>query len=363
MGAFQESRPSPSSKPDPEILVCPEDVDWIFDVDTLHSAGGEALIRRNGLEEPPRDSPHHPFNLSASSTTVWDQTVRKLSMAAGESHLVLTAHSNSEAQEIVFYARVAGFREKGLPRIAATFQRINQSSYQSVADNVRQNWLYLLHEIKNPLSILKAADDIEYMELQKAEKDPSRSAQTRRFAITCLEDHLRNGVFLATEDSRMIPNNPEPLDLKLFMEDLRESFELILGMENNNIELKLDIEAFQVARIDRTLLSQLLNNLLLNKINLLQNETVTLDCSLASSRSDGSGTLLVITIEDEGPAFPAEVLQEQESDPNLEGLLRIQRNSGLGLPICRRIASVMGGEIKFYNDAPKTRIRIWLPLS
>lgn len=364
MGAFPESRPSPSSsKTDPEILICPEDVDWIFDVDTLRTAGGEALIRRNGLEEPSRDCPHHPFNLSASSATVWDQTVRKLSMAAGESHLVLTAHSNSEAREIVFYSRVAGFRENGLPRIAATFQLINQSSYQSVADNVRQNWLYLLHEIKNPLSILKAADDIEYQELQQAGKEPSRSAQTRRFAINCLEDHLRNGVFLATEDSRMIPNHPEPLDLKLFFEDLRESFEVLLRMENNHIELKLDIDAYQVARIDRTLLSQLLNNLLLNKINLLKDQTVTLDCSLAPSRNDGTGTLLVITIEDEGPAFPVEVLQEQEKDPQLEGLLKIQRNSGLGLPICRRIASVMGGEIKFFNDAPKTRIRIWLPLS
>jgi signal transduction histidine kinase len=363
MGAFQKSRPSPSSKPDPELLVCPEDVDWIFDVDTLHSAGGEALIRRNGLEEPPRDCPHHPFDLSTSSATIWDQTVRRLSMAAGESHLVLTAHSNSEAQEIVFYARVAGFREKGLPRIAATFQRINQSSYQSVADNVRQNWLYLLHEIKNPLSILKAADDIEFQERQDANAGYSRSAQTRRFAITCLEDHLRNGVFLATEDSRMIPNRPEPLDLKLFMEDLKESFEVLLRIEHNELKLDMDIDAFQVARIDRALLSQLLNNLLLNKINLLKNETVTLGCSLGSSKTDGSGTLLVITIEDEGPAFPEDVLQDLESDPNLEGLLSIQRNSGLGLPICRRIASVMGGEIKFYNDPPKTRIRIWLPLS
>lgn len=362
MGAFQESRPSPSSKPDPEKLVCPEDVDWIFDVDTLHTAGGDALIRRNGLEEAARDCPHHPFNLSASSATIWDQTVRKLSMAAGESHLVLTAHSNSEAQEIVFYARVAGFRENGLPRIAATFQRINQSSYQSVADNVRQNWLYLLHEIKNPLSILKAADDIMFQEQQVAQEIPSRAAQTRRFAISCLEDHLRNGVFLATEDSRLIPNRPEPLDLKLFMEDLKESFDVLLRIEHNELRLNLDIEAYQVARIDRTLLSQLLNNLLLNKINLLKNETITLDCSLNRCRNEGSGTFLIITIEDEGPEFPDEVLQDFEQDPDLEGLLQIQRNSGLGLPICRRIVSVMGGEIKFYNDPPKTRIRIWLPL-
>lgn len=361
MGAFEESRPSPSSQPEPQELICPEDVDWIFDVDSLRSAGGDSLIRLHGLEEASSDCPHHPFNLSPSSVAIWDQTVRKLSMAAGESHLVLTAHSNAEAGEIVFYSRVAGYREDGLPRIAATFQRIDHSSYQSVADNVRQNWLYLLHEIKNPLSILKGAEDIEYSQ-RESESARREAGQTRHFAITCLEDHLRNGVFLATEDSRMLPNRPDPLDLKLFFEDLVEAFGVLLRMQDNRINLELDIASHQVARIDRTLLAQLLNNLLLNKINLLQNQTISLRVTLGSSRANGSGTLLNISIEDEGPAFPDYVLQELEKEPDVEGLLRIQKNSGLGLPICRRIASVMGGEIRFYNDPPKTRIRIWLPL-
>jgi signal transduction histidine kinase len=362
MGAFPESGPSPSSKPEPGLLVCPEDVDWIFDVDTLRSAGGESLLRTYGLEEAPADCPHYPFNLSRNSASIWDQTVRKLSMASGESHLVLTGHSRLDAKEIVLYSRVAGFREKGLPRIAATFQRIDNSSYQSVADSTRQNWLYLLHEIKNPISILKAADDIEFQRLT-GKATPEEASQTRHFAIRCLEDHLRNGVFLATEDSRMIPNNPEPLDLKLFFGDLQTAFGVLLRLQGNKLELSLDIDAYQVARIDRTLLEQLLNNLLINKLNCLKDQTVTVDCSLGSGRADGGGTLLVITIEDEGPAFPDYVLQGFEKSSSLDGLLQVQRNSGLGLPICRRIASVMGGDLKFYNDPPKTRIRIWLPIA
>ncbi|MEX0323596.1 MAG: sensor histidine kinase [Puniceicoccaceae bacterium] len=360
MGANPENRPSELPAEQPKRLVCPEEVDWIFDIDTLRTAGGDGLIRLHGLEEPPQDSPHYPFNLSSSSTAVWDQTVRKLSMAAGESHIIVTAHSRSEAQEIVFYARVAGFREEGLPRIAATFQKIEQSSYQSVADSTRHNWLYLLHEIKNPISILKAADDIAL--LKSTENSAEEAAQSRRFAITCLEDHLRNGVFLATEDSRMIPNHPEPVDLHLFFDDLRTTFQMLLRLQQNKLVVNLDVDSHKVARIDRTLLGQLLNNLLMNKINCLKDETVRLDCSLSSSKVDGSGTLLVITIEDEGPAFPDYVLQEFDQDSDLKGLLQVRQNSGLGLPICRRIASVMGGELKFYNDPPKTRIRIWLPL-
>lgn len=361
MGAFPESRPSPSPDQAPDTLSCPEDVDWIFDVDTLRTAGGESLIRMHGLEPPPRDCPHYPFNINSGSATIWDQTIRKLSMAAGESHLIITGHSQSEAQDIVFYARVAGFREEGLPRIAATFQKIDHSSYQTVADSTRQNWLYLLHEIKNPISILKTAEDVEF-QAAVGGTSQEEAGQLRHFAMTCLEDHLRNGVFLATEDSRMIPSHPDPLDLKLFFEEVQATFQTLLGSQNNEFKITTDIDSYQTARIDRTLLAQLLNNLLLNKFNQLKDQTVTLDCSLSSLKNDGSGALLVITIEDEGPPFPEFVLHGIDKKPDLEGLLQVQRNSGLGLPICRRIASVMGGDLKFFNDPPKTRIRIRLPL-
>lgn len=361
MGSPSEEAFSLSTEKREKILVCPEDCDWLFDVDTLGFARREKLLRSYGLEEPPRDCPHYPFNLSDGSATIWDRTLRKLSIAAGESHLVITAYSRTEAQEIIFYAHVTGFREEGLPMISATFQKIDQSSYQSIADNTRQNWLYLLHEIKNPISILKTAEDLDFQAATSTSAEEAR--ETRLFAISSLEDHLRNGVFLATDDSRMIPNHPEPTDLKLVFEEIRTAYSPLLRIQNNKLSIRLNIDSHKVARIDKTLLTQLLNNLLLNKLNNLSNTTVNIQCSLGTSSQDASSTLLVITIEDDGPAFPQHVLAGSEQEPDLEGLMQIQMGSGLGLPICRRITSVMGGEMKLYNDPPKTRIRIWLPFA
>ena len=361
MGAFPEDRPSPAPQKDTEVLACPEDVDWIFDVDTLRSNGADALVALYGLEEAPYDCPHYPFKLSQSSSTVWDRTIRQLTMAAGEAHIVITGRIKQTAGELALYARVAGFRENGLPQVVASFQKIDEASYQSIADTTRQNWLYLLHEIKNPISILKASEDIYYNQ-SDPEQGAKEAAQARRFATTCLEDHLRNGVFLATEDSRMIPNNPEPTDLNLFFDDLRGAFQMLLRIQKSDLKIDLDIGSHQVARIDRTLLAQLMNNRLLNKINCLKEEDVSIECRLGSSRADGTGTLLIITISDEGPPFPDHVLQGLDREPDLKGLMDVHTQSGLGLPICRRIVAVMGGELKFYNDPPKTRIRIWLPL-
>jgi signal transduction histidine kinase len=356
MGASPQESPGfhPSDDPSPP-LHCPEDVDWIFDVDTLRNGGAQGLVQRFNLQEASLDNPHHPFLLSESSVSNWDQAVRRLSMAAGESHLVIAAHGQAGIGETVFYTRVAGYREDGLPRIVANFRKLDQTSYQSVTDTVRNNWLYLLHEIKTPLSLLRATAN-----------DPGEAnaeiGHARRYAINALENHLRNGVFLATEDTRQIPVHPEPVDLKFFFEDLCVVHRPLLNMHENTLRLQLDIDAVRSARLDPVLLGQILNNLLVNKVNLLHGQEVLLTVSHGSVRKDGTGSLLHVTIEDEGPPFPDFVLNASESTPDLEGLMQVTKNSGLGLSICRRIISVLNGELHFFNDPPKTRIRLHLPL-
>lgn len=359
MGAFSERRPSASTEANQQVpLQCPEDVDWIFDIDTLRSSGGEALRRHYSLEDPPRDSPHYPFQLTSASSGVWDREIRKLSMASGESHILLTSPSKLTGEETVFYVRVAGYREEGLPRVVANFQKIEKSSLSHVTEGTRQNWLYLLHEIKNPISILQAAEDLRY----QAGAGEGEAERARSFALMCLEDHLRNGVFLATEDTSMIPVQEEPLDLELFLNDLQAAFGFILRIQQNRLEMDLDLGGFTRVRMDRTLLSQLLSNLLINKINHLKNQAVRLRVRVESDRTDGMHPFLSIALEDEGPAFPDFVLQGAERAADLRGLLDVHRHSGLGLSICRRIVSVLGGEIRFFNDPPKTRIRIRIPL-
>ena len=357
MGAFSERRPSTSAVSKQQAsLECPEDVDWIFDVDTLHSSGGEALRRHYGLEEAPRDYPHFPFLLSNASASVWESEIRKLSMASGESHILLTSPSLETGEESVFYVRVAGYREEGMPRIVANFQQVDPKSYNHITEGTRQNWLYLLHEIKNPISILKASEDLRY----QAGAPEGEAERARSFALMCLEDHLRNGVFLATEDTSMIPMQADPLDLPGFFDSLSAAFGFILRIQNNSLKVHLDLGVHTRVRLDRTLLSQLLSNLLINKVNHIKNQVVDLRCEIVPGGR--SQPILSIAIEDEGPSFPDFVLQGSDRASDLRGLLDVHRHAGLGLSISRRIVAVMGGEIKFFNDPPRTRIRIQIPL-
>jgi signal transduction histidine kinase len=353
--------PAPA-RSETEELHCPEDVDWIYDVDNLVAAGGSHFARRYGLKESSAKEPHFPFILDQPSAVLWERELRQLAMATGEKHLVLSAFSEREKESMLFHARVAGYREEGLPRIVASFQKIDAASHQSMEDNLQQNWLYLLHEIKNPLSLLQASDQID-AQWGETSAPESEGARLRRFAIRCLEDHLRNGVLLATQENSIIPNRPEPFDLKFFLEDIKAVYAPLLELQNNRLELDLNIEDVRTVRLDRTLLSQLLNNLLLNKLNLLENQRIRIRVESAASSSDGSGPMIHFAIEDEGPPFPEEVLAGETGKIQLDRLYHLEPGSGLGLGICRRVVTILGGDMRLHNDPPLTRIRISLPLS
>lgn len=353
----ESSAPSPHS----ETLNCPEDVDWIFDADTLQTAGTEHLLHKYGLTEPSSDLPHHPFALGPGSAALWDRHIRRLSMASGEAHILISAFSKTENADLQFYCRVAGYREEGLPRIVANFQKIDAASQEASNDTRHHNWLYLLHEIKNPLSLLQAAERMELGTQQEGMSD-SDYARLRRYAVRCLEEHLRNGVFLATDQDSPIPNRREPVDLRLFLEEFRESFQPLLDLQQNELEMNLQIESLRQVRMDRALLSQLLNNLLLNKLNILHHQKVWFNVEALHRHTDRTGPSILFTIEDNGPPFPASVLEGLERSADMEALFRLQHGAGLGLGICRRIVSSMNGTLRFYNDPPKTRIRLSLPV-
>lgn len=341
-------------------MVCPEDVDWIFDVDTLESAGGESFRQLHGLSSPSADNPHHPFLLTPDSGSLWDKTVRSLSMASGEAHILLSSSKETDSGP-VFYARVAGFREQGMPRIACVFQLIDKASVHTGDDKVWRNWLYLLHEIKNTISLLRVAEDCTTP--SSGSEDAFTSPEhLRSFALHCLENHIRNGVLLATDDGRELPCNPAPLHLQAVLENIIDAHAIAMAQKGNSIELDFRCEQLATVRFDRTLLEQLLNNLLLNKSKLLANQKVVVRVEEAAAHSR-SGWELVLTLDDQGPVFPDFVLQHKSPEVDIGGLLDVRRSSGLGLSIVRRIVTTLNGQIHFFNGDTHRRIRIHLPIS
>ncbi|RHW74917.1 response regulator [Colwellia sp. RSH04] len=139
--------------------------------------------------------------------------------------------------------------------------------------------------------------------------------------------------------------------------DLRELFEKIIRSfafraEDKKIELVLDLSKVQQSRIksDPTRLRQIITNLLGNAIKFTHHGEVVCKVSLASPKHDELA--LEVSIIDTGIGIPEEKLNQLfESFSQVDSsTTRKYGGTGLGLAICKRLSTLLGGEITVESE-------------
>jgi signal transduction histidine kinase len=104
---------------------------------------------------------------------------------------------------------------------------------------------------------------------------------------------------------------------------------------------------------------QMLHNLIRNAREACDSEAVTIDIS-SRVVDDQGGTWLLLELRDDGPGFPAAVL-EQPFEPYVTSK---SHGRGLGLAICRKIVSEHNGRITISNHSGGgARVDVLLPLN
>ena len=104
---------------------------------------------------------------------------------------------------------------------------------------------------------------------------------------------------------------------------------------------------------DPTRLQQVLNNLFCNAVKFTEAGEVRVDVSLGEDEAGdgGNGPLICFAVSDTGIGVPPE-LREKIFEPFTQGDSTITRKydgSGLGLPLCQRLVTAMGGQIGVVN--------------
>jgi len=103
----------------------------------------------------------------------------------------------------------------------------------------------------------------------------------------------------------------------------------------------------------------MLHNLIRNAREACDSEAVTIDIS-SRVVDDQGGTWLLLELRDDGPGFPAAVL-EQPFEPYVTSK---SHGRGLGLAICRKIVSEHNGRITISNHSGGgARVDVLLPLN
>ena len=108
-----------------------------------------------------------------------------------------------------------------------------------------------------------------------------------------------------------------------------------------------------IIQADKTKMSQLILNLLRNSSEAIKTKGV-IHCSLTSQKNH-----LVLSIKDNGSGIPV-LYQEDLFEPFIT---HKQDGTGLGLPICKRIAEAHNGSISFQSVPEKgTEFTVLLPI-
>src|SRR6185369_5948661 len=206
------------------------------------------------------------------------------------------------------------------------------------------------HEIKNPLTPIQLT--AEHLRAVAERDDPNLPAVVRNAV-----DNILRQVVTLRETSKEFSDyaslrqvRRRPLDLKKLLHDLATDY---AASSERGIQFRADIEPSTPSNYsgDARLLRGAIANLIENALQAAPGGRVSLV-------SHGVDSKAVISIEDDGPGVPPELLPKI-FDPYFSTK---SSGTGLGLAIARKAIEEHGGSVRAENLEPGFRVEIELPL-
>jgi PAS domain S-box-containing protein len=221
------------------------------------------------------------------------------------------------------------------------------------ADRLKSAFLATMsHELRTPLNSIIGFTGILLQNLA------GPLTEEQRKQLTMVRDSARH--LLALINDVLDISKIEAGQLEVIIEpfDLRASLEKVLGLVRPLAEKKglaLDIRlAPEIGSFDSDArrVEQILINLLNNAVKFTDEGGITLEAGYAPYPYRAPRTALRISITDTGIGIKPEDLQSlfQPFHQIDTGLTRRHEGTGLGLAICRRLAELLGGEIRAESE-------------
>lgn len=204
----------------------------------------------------------------------------------------------------------------------------------------------LAHELRNPLAgVLMSLGNL------RREADDADVGERLDLVIAEIE-RLTRLLNTTLSEAHHTPEPPRRLDLGELVSHL---LALIRYQIPDHVELVSEVPDGVRCRMPRDRLRQTLLNLVLNSVRAIGDRRGRV--AVGAHRNDGR---LEITVEDDGPGFPDELL----ASGIRPFASRISGGTGLGLPMVRRLAADLGGEVDLSNLEPRgARVRLVVPCS
>ena len=268
-------------------------------------------------------------------------------------------------------------RSAELERLSTELLRANRAKSEFLAN--------VSHELRTPLNAIVGFVDLlrdgVYGELAPRQVNP-----VERIAASAA--HLRHLVDQVLDIAKMAAGrlevHPEPVDVRAMVLNVASEVEALITERSLNLSIAVGTTLPRL-RTDPTHLRQILLNLLGNAIKFTRSGGIAIRARLVDGReaptpAAGRATeraptrgarpdrrWIALQVADTGIGIPRDDLdrifdefEQVNAGPRGDSM---QRGTGLGLPISRRLARLLGGDITVESDLGKgSSFTIWLPV-
>ena len=204
------------------------------------------------------------------------------------------------------------------------------------------------HEIRNPLTAIMGTIDLLELPGDEALRK-TRIDLLRRSADTLLE--LVDDVLdFSKMEAGRISLNLKPIDPRNLVEELERSYRAQAMERGLELYLELQPDLPETVMMDPIRVRQVLANLVSNAIKFTPSGSITIE--VWRGEGDGGEATIGFGVEDTGIGIPDEAM-EQIFEPYVQAERSTTEQyggTGLGLPICSRLVSLMGGVLGLESE-------------
>lgn len=264
-------------------------------------------------------------------------------------------------------------RSKELERLSAELLRVNKMKSEFLAN--------VSHELRTPLNAIVGFVDL-LREGVYGELTPRQAGPVQR--IEASANHLRHLVDQILDLAKMAAGrlevHAEVMDLRPFVLDVASEIEPLVNGKKLQLSLAVGASLPKV-KTDPVHLRQILVNLLSNAVKYTEHGGISIRAKLLArddsslpprlrvasmSTATPSRPWIALQVADTGigiaPVDHGRVFEEFEqvnAGPRGDSM---KRGTGLGLPISRRLARLLGGDVTLESELRKgSTFTVWLP--
>ena len=205
------------------------------------------------------------------------------------------------------------------------------------------------HDIRTPLNAIIGYSELlidgidDEQERVKALSGISTSGQTLLQLINDVLD-------LSKLESGKMDISPELTDVRELVSSVVHSVDVTV--KDKDVELKEEYGDLPLLEIDPQRIRQILFNLVGNAIKFTEHGEIRVSASFRKDSSDGRGEF-TLSVSDTGCG-----IADEDKDKVMDPFVQLKngakvKGTGLGLPICKRLASNMGGRLSFVSELGK----------